>query len=786
MSKEDKDSLDDEQLVEALEKAYRAAAAEHHEAAPEGKTGTLEVTIHSATGLPVETSFGGARRDRPDPYVVVDVIDANDQEFSATNRSARQSNESNPTFNFSSTVENVSGNAECFIKLWDYDRTSGDDLLGMVTVVAQPGESMPPRELEVHLDARFLGRDERSTCTVSYRYVEEGADAPTTENTRARAAADRDSGVVIRKEIREMSEAEQERYAAAVLQMAKTPASVEASGDHAYLRTGAPHTEFYRLGSYHGYPTDYCTHQTENFPGWHRAYLREYERALQAADRALGGDGAIALPYWDWLRPEINGQCVPDVIEKHFKEPPEEVVAELRRDVDAGRRQAQRFFESRGGDTRLYTQSAQHLSMSRQLSQVIGRRNLDGQVDECLNVGLHKHHAAKNRRTRSLENPHDGIHIGMRFPMASLGWAAFHPIFYLHHCNVDRIYSAYLATSHGLNSQHEFRTGNRALYRARLKPFNLEGSSRPFRPANTFDTRAIGYDYDALPKESGHMRELPTLAVFEDLKPLKFAYRSYEVHVAVTKAGDPAPDCDRTFDAWTGLAGYAGSADIFGGKGAKCSNCQSRPPYPVSVEIGQALRAVGATADDCALHTLILDADDGAVVEAVDGLPLPVVRGPFLLEGVTVEPGAEGAAVKRVQAYLAKFGYLKKHDDGPDGKYGDETKAAILAYQKSQGLAEDGVVGPKTLERMRYAARHDLPPEKIAALERKRNAAETAGRRRGWGGDGGRPCRSFCDAPCAGFTRPARECAGCGARDTRCAGGTCACHPLAAGYHDEL
>lgn len=31
---------------------------------------------------------------------------------------------------------------------------------------------------------------------------------------------------------------------------------------------------------------------------WHLAYLLEMEAALQAADRKLGGDGAIALPYW--------------------------------------------------------------------------------------------------------------------------------------------------------------------------------------------------------------------------------------------------------------------------------------------------------------------------------------------------------------------------------------------------------------------------------------------------------------------------------------------------------
>ena len=57
-------------------------------------------------------------------------------------------------------------------------------------------------------------------------------------------------------------------------------------------------SEFFRLASYHGQPAPiYCQHGRETFPGWHRIYLMEFERALQAADRELGGDGFIGLPY---------------------------------------------------------------------------------------------------------------------------------------------------------------------------------------------------------------------------------------------------------------------------------------------------------------------------------------------------------------------------------------------------------------------------------------------------------------------------------------------------------
>ena len=62
---------------------------------------------------------------------------------------------------------------------------------------------------------------------------------------------------------------------------------------------------FFELAGYHGWPGNgnermysYCEHRQETFPGWHRAYLVAFEKGLQEADRALGNDGQIALPYW--------------------------------------------------------------------------------------------------------------------------------------------------------------------------------------------------------------------------------------------------------------------------------------------------------------------------------------------------------------------------------------------------------------------------------------------------------------------------------------------------------
>ena len=102
--------------------------------------------------------------------------------------------------------------------------------------------------------------------------------------------------VVQRKEIRTMPRGEQERFARALHRMMQD-------------ESGPRSSEYFRLASYHGWPDrGLCAHQNELFPGWHRGYLCDFEQSLQRADRALGGDGMLGLPYWDFSRPEINGE----------------------------------------------------------------------------------------------------------------------------------------------------------------------------------------------------------------------------------------------------------------------------------------------------------------------------------------------------------------------------------------------------------------------------------------------------------------------------------------------
>ena len=73
----------------------------------------------------------------------------------------------------------------------------------------------------------------------------------------------------------------------------------------------------------------------------------------------------------------------------------------------------------------------------------------------------------------------------------------------------------------------------------------------------------------------------------------------------------------------------------------------------------------------------------------------------FLLQPVALaavlEVGSSGEDVKKVQQKLIQWGYLS---GTADGRYGEKTRSAVLAFQRKNGLAADGRVGPGTAAAM--------------------------------------------------------------------------------------
>ena len=119
----------------------------------------------------------------------------------------------------------------------------------------------------------------------------------------------------------------------------------------------------------------------------------------------------------------------------------------------------------------------------------------------ALRLEAHLRHATKghNNRRTSLESVHDRVHVAIGGMVASVSKAAFNPIFFLLHCNVDRIYESYLNDNE--DSQREFASNqvrmtrfgasNTNMFTEPLLPFKLKGQD--IFPADTFDTTGLGW-----------------------------------------------------------------------------------------------------------------------------------------------------------------------------------------------------------------------------------------------------------------------------------------------------
>ena len=70
-----------------------------------------------------------------------------------------------------------------------------------------------------------------------------------------------------------------------------------------------------------------------------------------------------------------------------------------------------------------------------------------------------------------------------------------------------------------------------------------------------------------------------------------------------------------------------------------------------------------------------------------------------ILDGCLIRSGDGGETVERIQELLQKAGIpLEKHVI--DGKFGIETRNAVVEFQKQNNLDVDGIVGPQTIKEL--------------------------------------------------------------------------------------
>ena len=259
---------------------------------------------------------------------------------------------------------------------------------------------------------------------------------------------------------------------------------------------------------------------------------------------------------------EINGELFPGILRRRFPELPQDV---------------KQFIPQ---DSQLFTRGYDQVRQDAQLRGRLDVAALGTMVQDLYEEEAHWMAASTRSSTNdaNLESPHNQVHVAVGFPMSSLYWAAFHPVFFLHHCNVDRVYEKYIHLEP--DSKDEFAAEQARLTAQQDEPNRFEKSYAPFThprtglplmPSECFDTVKLGYQYDVLPAKVDQLREPPTYARFAGIKPLDMQTNSYLLHVFVVPAfGAAAWAPPAAPDGYARAPGYAGFGAVFGGKGREC------------------------------------------------------------------------------------------------------------------------------------------------------------------------------------------------------------------------
>ena len=490
--------------------------------------------------------------------------------------------------------------------------------------------------------------------------------------------------VVTRCEIRELPLAEQERFGRA---MQKLRENTSGPGTSEYLRLAAIHG---------GMPSftemaEYCVHGREAFPTWHRGYMKEFETALRHADLELGGDGQIGLPYWDWTRYEVNGEVIPKIL----------------RD--------QRFFPSvfptdffpNGADQGHYDLT---LRSDEDMKKLMEAAELKDLADRCLRTRFHAAFATtafSNAQNVSLETPHNITH-GICGGLMANFQSAFHPIFWLHHSQVDRFYEAYLRMEP--DSLDEFRQHQAEIDPLPNAPGFPQGPFGPHAPfsnfhaRDAFDLSALGARYDRLPEPAPlQLREMPFFCVFQNIDLSRVVGPCNLFVYLLSKDDDLAffQEATRTPTELTAPeTGFAGMASIFfldhpGG----CRNCQFRAPWDEQIDVSRRLKELPSS-KEVVLRVLVAVAKEASqthfkvkpLSSEDHGIPAPELRGPKT-------PDDEHALLKLLNVTATNL------------------TEAITKFQTAVGLTRTGIPSIETMRALFVRGLHDddhhgTPPTK--------------------------------------------------------------------------
>jgi tyrosinase len=164
-----------------------------------------------------------------------------------------------------------------------------------------------------------------------------------------------------------------------------------------------------------------CQHNSWYFLPWHRMYIHHFEKIIMTHVAQLGGPSDWALPYWNY-----SASAAAALLPAPFRDTASNLYIPQR---SANANAGTAFADSGDTDT----------------TQCMGSTTFSAAAPSPSFGGPSTGFNHAGGTMGLLEaTPHGSMHVAVGAYMASFRTAALDPIFWLHHCNIDRLWEAWL------------------------------------------------------------------------------------------------------------------------------------------------------------------------------------------------------------------------------------------------------------------------------------------------------------------------------------------------------
>jgi len=246
-----------------------------------------------------------------------------------------------------------------------------------------------------------------------------------------------------------------------------------------------------------------CQHFSWFFLSWHRMYLFYFEQIVGAAIKKLNGPD-WALPYWNYSDDKKN----PDArrIPIAFRTPttpdgePNPLMVDAR---NPGCNSGQIIADAFDADINEALVEAQYVS------QGTGGNPGFGGPQTGFN------HGGGNGMGKLEMTPHGSMHMAVGGFMGAFNTAGLDPLFWLHHCNIDRLWTVWVKRDPGHKnpSQALWRSGVTFAFR------NAAGNVVEHKSIDVVETSKLMYEYDDVSDPLGGVPEAMEVGVAEQPIP---------------------------------------------------------------------------------------------------------------------------------------------------------------------------------------------------------------------------------------------------------------------------